>query len=77
MGQRGEWKTRTGFLLAALGSAIGLGNNLPGSTIAERAFNYHLVNYDTNGGVGASGINFFSQFLCSNCEVSPLEKRPS
>ena len=44
-------------------TAIGLGDNLPGSTIAERAFNYHLVNYDTNGGVGASGINFFSQGL--------------
>jgi penicillin amidase len=44
-------------------SAIGLGNNLPGSTVAERAFNYHLTNYDTNGGVGASGINFFSQGL--------------
>ncbi|MDX1556911.1 MAG: penicillin acylase family protein, partial [Xanthomonadales bacterium] len=41
-------------------SAIGLGNNLPGSTIAERAFSYHLMNYGTNGGVGASGINFFS-----------------
>jgi penicillin amidase len=30
---------------------------------AERAFNYHLVNYATNGGIGASGINFFSQGL--------------
>lgn len=44
-------------------TAIGLGNNLPGSTIAERAFSYHLTNYPTNGGVGASGINFFSQGL--------------
>lgn len=44
-------------------SAIGLGDNLPGSTSAERAFSYHLMNYETNGGVGASGINFFSQGL--------------
>ncbi len=44
-------------------SAIGLGDNLPGSTSAERAFSYHLMNYGTNGGVGASGINFFSQGL--------------
>jgi len=44
-------------------SAIGLGNNLPGSTVAERAFSYHLANYGTNGGVGAAGINFFSQGL--------------
>lgn len=44
-------------------SAIGLGDNLPGSTVAERAFNYHFVNFETNGGIGASGINFFSQGL--------------
>ncbi len=44
-------------------SAIGLGNNLPGSTSAERAFSYHLMNFDANGGIGASGINFFSQGL--------------
>ncbi len=44
-------------------TAIGLGNRLPGSTVAERAFSYHLMNYESNGGVGASGINFFSQGL--------------
>jgi penicillin amidase len=44
-------------------TAVGLGDNLPGSTAAQRAFTYHLLNYGTNGGVGASGLNFFSQGL--------------
>lgn len=44
-------------------TAYGLGDNLPGSSAAQRAFSYHLLNYSTNGGVGASGINFFSQGL--------------
>ena len=44
-------------------TAVGLGDNLPGSTTAQKAFSYHLLNYDTNGGVGASGLNFFSQGL--------------
>jgi penicillin amidase len=41
-------------------TAYGLGNNLPGATVAHRAFAHHLLNYSTNGGVGASGINFFT-----------------
>ncbi|NND57303.1 MAG: penicillin acylase family protein [Xanthomonadales bacterium] len=44
-------------------TAVGLGDNLPGSTAAQRAFSYHLLNYGTNGGVGASGLNFFSAGL--------------
>ncbi len=44
-------------------TAVGLGDNLPGSRTAQWAFSYHLLNYDTNGGVGASGLNFFSQGL--------------
>lgn len=44
-------------------TAVGLGANLPGSTSAYRAFAWHLLNYDTRGGVGASGINFFSAGL--------------
>jgi penicillin amidase len=41
-------------------TAYGLGDNLPGSTVAQRAFAYHLLNFQTNGGIGASGINFFT-----------------
>ena len=44
-------------------TAVGLGDNLPASTAAHRAFAYHLLNYETNGGVGASGLNFFSAGL--------------
>jgi penicillin amidase len=44
-------------------SAIGLGDFLPGSTSSERAFNWHLKNFPTNGGIGASGIPFFSAGL--------------
>jgi penicillin amidase len=44
-------------------TAVGLGGNLPGSTSAYRAFAWHLLNYDTRAGVGASGINFFSAGL--------------
>lgn len=44
-------------------SAYGLGDFLPGSTEAYRSFAWHLLNYDTQGGVGASGINFFTAGL--------------
>ena len=44
-------------------TAVGLGDNLPGSFAAQRAFSYHLLNYPTNGGVGASGLPFFSMGL--------------
>jgi penicillin amidase len=40
-------------------TTYGLGDNLPGGTTAQRAFTYHLLNYGTNGGIGASGLNFF------------------
>jgi penicillin amidase len=40
-------------------TTYGLGDNLPGGTTAQRAFTYHLLNYETNGGIGASGLNFF------------------
>ena len=43
--------------------AYGLGDYLPPSGLAYDAFKYHLENYPTNQGVGASGINFFSQGL--------------
>jgi len=43
--------------------AYGLGDYLPPSSLAYNAFKYHLENYPTAGGVGASGINFFSQGL--------------
>jgi penicillin amidase len=40
-------------------TTYGLGDYLPDSTQAVRAFNHHLLNYDTNGGIRASGLNFF------------------
>jgi penicillin amidase len=46
-------------------TAVGLGENLPSAIVAHRAFVHHLRNYDTNGGVGASGINFFSAGLAN------------
>ncbi len=51
-------------------TAYGLGDNLPGSRDAQNAFSYHLLNYDTNGGVGASGLNFFSQGLAPTVQAS-------
>lgn len=44
-------------------TAVGLSDNLPSAGQAYRAFAYHFLNYGTNGGVGASGLNFFSQGL--------------
>jgi len=45
-------------------TAYGLGGEyLPPSGLAYDAFKYHLEHYPTNHGVGASGINFFSQGL--------------
>ncbi len=44
-------------------TAYGLGDYLPPNSLAYNAFKYHLENYPTAGGVGASGINFFSQGL--------------
>ncbi len=43
--------------------AYGLGDYLPPSGLAYDAFKYHLENYPTKQGKGASGINFFSQGL--------------
>ena len=51
-------------------TAVGLGDNLPGSRSALWAFTYHLLNYDTNGGIGASGLNFFSQGLAATVQGS-------
>jgi penicillin amidase len=44
-------------------TAYGLGDNLPPNGLAYNAFKHHLENYPTAAGVGASGINFFSQGL--------------
>jgi penicillin amidase len=44
-------------------TAYGLGDYLPPSRLAYNAFKHHLENYPTAGGVGASGINFFSAGL--------------
>ncbi|MGA0265847.1 MAG: penicillin acylase family protein [Lysobacterales bacterium] len=42
-------------------TAIGLGDYRPPGSLAWNAFKHHLENYPTRGGVGASGIPFFSQ----------------
>ena len=44
-------------------TAYGLGDYLPPSSLAYNAFKHHLLNYGTAGGVGASGINFFTAGL--------------
>ena len=44
-------------------SAAGLGDYLPSSRLAYNAFKHHLENYPTAGGVGASGVPFFSAGL--------------
>jgi penicillin amidase len=51
-------------------TAYGLGGRLPGSRDAQNAFSYHLLNYATHGGVGASGLNFFSQGLAPTVQGS-------
>jgi penicillin amidase len=52
-------------------TAYGLGDDLlPGSREAQRAFSYHLLNYPTNLGFGASGLNFFSQGLAPTVQAS-------
>lgn len=53
--------------------AIGLGDFLPGSTLAWSAFKWHLDNFDTAGGVGASGIPFFSAGLAATVQGSLVE----
>ena len=50
--------------------AIGLGDYLPGSNQAWEAFQWHLKNFDANGGVGASGVPFFSQGLAPTVQGS-------
>ena len=40
-------------------TGLGLGAFTPGSTLAYTALSHHLTSFDTNRGVGASGVNFF------------------
>ena len=40
-------------------TAVGLGNFTPGSSLAYSALAHHLMTFDANQGVGASGVNFF------------------
>jgi penicillin amidase len=44
-------------------TAYGLGDFLPPRTLAYSAFKHHLESFANAGGVGASGINFFTQGL--------------
>lgn len=41
-------------------SAVGLADRLPPSTVALNALAWHLAAFDTQNGVGASGLNFFT-----------------
>ncbi len=41
-------------------SAVGLGDNLPPSRLAFNSLKYMLDTFDQNQGVGASGLNFFT-----------------
>jgi penicillin amidase len=51
-------------------TSVGLGDNLPGGDAAYRSFKYHLDNYATRGGIGASGLNFFPGGLESVAQSS-------
>ena len=51
-------------------TAVGLGDYLPGGRDAQNAFSYHLLNFETNGGVGASGLPFFSMGLAPTVQGS-------
>ncbi len=51
-------------------TAVGLGSELPPNRLAYNAFKHHLLNYPTRGGVGASGLNFFSQGLAPTVQAS-------
>jgi penicillin amidase len=51
-------------------TAVGLGSNLPPAGLAYDAFKYHMLNYPTRGGVGASGLNFFSAGLAPTVQAS-------
>jgi penicillin amidase len=58
------WRSRlVQNTIDAVLTAIGLGDFLPGSTVAQRAFALHLLAYPVNGGVGQSGLDFFSAGL--------------
>ena len=50
--------------------AIGLGDNLPSSTLAFNSLEYMLEVFDTRQGVGASGINFFTNPDAPNAEAA-------
>lgn len=51
-------------------TAVGLGDVLPPSRIAYNSFKYHLLNFPTQGGIGASGLNFFSAGLAPTVQAS-------
>lgn len=58
------WATFRGQVIAntidAALAAVGLGGNRPGSTFAYNALKHHLDSFATNGGIGASGLDFFA-----------------
>jgi penicillin amidase len=58
------WRSRlVANTIDATLTAVGLGDYLPSGSLAWTAFKHHLENYPTRGGVGASGLPFFSAGL--------------
>jgi penicillin amidase len=55
------WRSKlVGNTIDAVLNGAQLGDHLPGSAQAWNSFKHHLENFATNGGVGASGLPFFS-----------------
>ena len=52
---------------------LGLGDYLPGSVLAHRALAHHLMSFDTNQGIGASGVDFFA--AAGDGTLSPEQER--
>ncbi|MCP4654473.1 MAG: penicillin acylase family protein [bacterium] len=51
---------------------LGLGDYLPGSVSAHRALLHHLMSFDANQGIGASGVDFF---VAGEGALSPEQER--
>ncbi len=51
---------------------LGLGGYLPNSVLGHRALMHHLMSFDVNQGVGASGVDFF---VAGDGSLAPVEER--
>lgn len=56
-------------------AGVGLGGQLPGGGEAYTALRYHLDNFDTNHGVGASGLDFFAAVPEAMADAAPELRR--